>query len=77
MTFKIKDIKDKEQFVNTHYFHWLQDKKPKDIHSIDTKIEYLSEQGFTKGTDKISEQDLYRLQSIEEYYFYAEIKPTL
>lgn len=76
-TFKIKDTDPNQLITETDYYKWLQNKKPTDIHSINTKIDYLTEQGFAKGKDKLSESDLRLLQYSERFYFDLEIKPKL
>jgi hypothetical protein len=76
-SFKIKDTDSSQLIVETDYYKWLQNKRPTDIHNINTKIEYLTEQGFVKGRDKLSESDLRSLQYSERFYFDLEIKPKL
>lgn len=76
MAFQIKDNSE-QSITTTHYYKWLETKKPSDIHYINTKIEYLEEQNFKTGVDKLTADDLSILQSIERMYFYWVIKPTL
>lgn len=76
MAFQIKDSSD-QNIKTTHYYKWLEAKKPSDIHNINTKIEYLEEQGFKTGVDKLTEEDLYILKGIEQMYFHWVIVPTL
>jgi hypothetical protein len=75
--FQIKDDNPNQPIVENHYYKWLQGKKPTDIHSINTKIDYLEEQGFVKGVDKLSEESLRSLQYTERVYFDLKIKPNL
>jgi hypothetical protein len=72
-TFKTQDQDDKILFTDTHYYKWLENKQPIDIHNINTKVEYLTEQGFEKGRDTVTEEELIRLKYIEQYYFRFQI----
>jgi GTP-binding protein EngB required for normal cell division len=74
--FKIIDSDKSQLIVETDYYKWLLKNKPSDIHSINTKIDYLTEQGFRKGIDKITAIASSTLKAIEEAYFIFEIKPT-
>lgn len=63
---------------NTGYYLWLETKKPRDIHSISTKLEYLDDVfGFKLGMDFISEDTQSTLKAIECFYFHHEIRPIL
>jgi hypothetical protein len=73
-TFKIKDQDRNTPFENTHYWKWLEKRGAQDIHSVSTKIEYLTEQGFVVGTDKLSDWDLFTLKAIEQGYFNKILK---
>jgi hypothetical protein len=75
--FRTQDQDDKQPIVETHYYKWLLEKQPKDIHSIHTKMEYLESQGFIILNNSISSVDAQRLKIIEEHYFDREIKPNL
>lgn len=72
--FKIKDQDDSVAVETTHYYKWLKGKKVDNIHAIKTKTEYLIEQGFNVGVDRVTEEDLKRLKAIETLYFNAELK---
>ena len=56
--------------IESHYYAWLLASGKKDIHYVDTKIEYLETQGFVRGVDKITWGSLKILQAIEERFFY-------
>lgn len=75
--FAIQDKGGNALIKDSHYYTWLLSKKPKDIHAVDTKVEYLIEQGFKLYQDKLTAKDLSILKAIEEMYFYWEIKPIL
>lgn len=75
--FTIKDNDTSKLIVESHYYAWLKENKPSDIHKINTKVNYLVEQGFVIGIDYIGEEQLMTLKSIEDTYFSFEIKPTL
>lgn len=60
-----------------HYYQWLKANKVQDVHGIQTKLEYLREQGFVQGTHRLGEHQLRVLRAAEEVYFLREIKPTL
>lgn len=75
--FKIQDQDSSQLMMETHYYKWLLSRKPSDIHSIKTKMEYLGEQGFCVGKNHLSTDDLKRLQYIEQHYFNNEIKQYL
>lgn len=75
--FTIQDKYTKQPMVNTHYYKWLLQKQPKNIHAINTKIEYLTEQGFKLFEDAITNEELFTLQAVEQHYFHNEIKPIL
>ncbi len=72
--FKLKGNEKHVLITETHYYKWLLSKQPKDIHSIDTKVEYLKELGFVVGTDILSSNDIEVLGYIEKHYFYSEIR---
>lgn len=74
MKFTIKDTDTSKLMVETHYYKWLQEKQPTDIHAIKTKIDYLSEQGFVVGVDRISEEEIKTLMYIEQKYFDINLK---
>ncbi len=75
--FKIKDQDDSQLMVNSHYYKWLLEQQPRDIHSIHTKMAYLESEGFVLLDNSISSEDSQRLRYIEQFYFDQEIKPTL
>jgi hypothetical protein len=72
--FHIFDKDTNQLLVETHYYKWLLEKQPEDIHFIDTKLSYLVEQGFKIGQDKVTETSHSILKSAEEHYFYNEIR---
>lgn len=76
-TFKIKDNNRDIPMIQTDYYKWLLEKNPKDIHSINTKIEYLESFRFIKNYHKLSEDDLNSLKYIEDAYFRFEMKQYL
>lgn len=63
--------------IETDYYKWLLDQKVVDLHRIRTKIAYLESQGFVKGTDKITMEQLNFLKAVEDVYFHHEIKPLI
>lgn len=65
--FEIKDSNTSIPMYETHYYQWLKDNKV-EVHSIKTKVEYLTSQGFVVGTDIISDKDLASLKAIEQHY---------
>ena len=73
MAFKIKDKGGDQLIVETDYYNWLQQNKVTNVHFINTKIQYLSEQGFVKGKDFLSEEDLYILKHIEQHYSHKTV----
>jgi hypothetical protein len=77
MKFTIKDKDTSILMVETHYYKWLEEKQPMDIHTIKTKTDYLSEQGFVVGVDKISEEELKTLKYVEQHYFSLNLKSKL
>ena len=62
---------------DTNYYAWLLEKRPNDIHRVNTKVEYLESIGFVVSISKLSENDLLILKWIEQYYFDRNIKPNL
>lgn len=76
---KLFNIPDTSGVVmtNSHYYAYLKESKPTDIHAIKTKTAYLESLGFVVGEDKLKEGDLDILKAIEQTYFQIEIKPTL
>lgn len=55
--FKIEDSENSGVVAKeTFYYKWLESKQPKDIHSINTKIQYLTEKGFRLGEHTLSEK---------------------
>lgn len=76
---KLFNIPDTSEVVMTksHYYAYLKESKPTDIHAIKTKTAYLQSLGFVLGEDKLKEGDLDILKAIEQTYFQIEIKPTL
>jgi hypothetical protein len=72
--FKLKGNGTNILIVDTHYYKWLLSKQPKDIHSTNTKVEYLESLGFIVGKDFISTNDISTLGYIEKHYFYSEIR---
>ena len=69
MAFQIPDVDSNQLISTTHYYKWLTEAKKDNIHSIDTKIEYLETLGFKRGIDKLTEGSLQILKSIEQVYF--------
>ena len=67
--FTIKDQNDNQPIVETHYYNWLKDNGFTNIHNIQTKTQYLTEQGFNVGVDRISSEEVSRLKLIENYYY--------
>ena len=61
----------------THYWGWLDFTQQKDIHSIDTKLEYLKACfGFVKGTHTLGPDTLTYLRYIENEYFNRILLPA-
>ena len=61
----------------THYWAWLDFTQQQEIHSIDTKLEYLSTCfGFIKGTHILAPDVLRTLKFIEDYYFHCVLLPA-
>lgn len=67
--FQIKDKDDSQPIKETHYYGWLVENNVQDVHSIKTKTQYLEEQGFVVGTDRLEEGDIQRLKAIETVYY--------
>lgn len=65
--FRLIDQNDRVEIVTTHYYKWLKE-NVKNVHYIETKLNYLKSQGFNKGTDFLTREEVSRLQSIERYY---------
>ncbi len=62
----------------THYWAWLDFTQQPDIHSIATKVEYLSVNfGFVKGTHVLAPETLTYLKYIEEQYFNRVLLPKV
>ena len=62
---------------HTHYWSWLDFTQP-DIHSIDTKVEYLNECfGFVKGTHTLGPEVFTYLRYIENEYFNRVLLPKV
>lgn len=59
------------------YYKWLEETKPTDIHSIETKKLYLETFGFTVGVDVLKERTLKNLKYIEQYYFDRYIRRSI
>jgi hypothetical protein len=63
----------------THYYKWLLSQGKKDIHAIETKMEYLSSLGFDLKINQFgedfeqAEKDLTLLRSVENHYYYMEV----
>lgn len=74
--FEILDKDRNQKIVETHYYQWLLDKKKTDIHATLTKIEYLEEQGFKIGVNKLNETSFDTLKYIEHHYFRKVVIPT-
>lgn len=70
--FTIVDQNDSQPMVDTHYYKWLVANNIEDVHTIGTKTLYLTEQGFIKGVNKLTETDLRRLKYIEEHYSFIK-----
>ena len=61
----------------THYWAWLDFTQQPDIHSHDTKLEYLSVNfGFVKGTHTLGPDILTYLRYIENEYFNRVLLPA-
>ncbi|WP_294203092.1 hypothetical protein [uncultured Chryseobacterium sp.] len=71
--FIIPDQDDSLPIKKTHYYEWLKTKQPQNIHSINTKLEYLEEQGFKFLLQYLTAAELQRLKGIENFYFKYEI----
>lgn len=68
MRFEIADSKA-TVIKDSHYHKWLEKNVPnKNVHLIQTKVDYLKEQGFEVGTSFLSEDDLTTLKVIEQSY---------
>lgn len=74
--FEIIDKDRSQQIVETHYYKWLLEKKKTDIHYTLTKLEYLEEQGFKVGVNKLNETNFDTLKYIEQHYFRMVVIPT-
>ena len=73
--FKIPDNgKSDLPIVETHYYNWLKCKNEKDIHSINTKREYLTDLGFIVGVNHLTDKNISLLKIIEQMYFEWECK---
>lgn len=66
--FTIKDT-GITKIKDSHYYKWLAEKKVTNIHNIQTKVDYLTSQGFEVGKDRIDKDDLTILKCIEDVYF--------
>ena len=63
---------------DTHYHWWLVFSGCGDVHSINTKLEYLQQHfDFVQGQHFLAEDTLAALKAIESYYFDRVIAPTL
>lgn len=51
------------------YYKWLEETKPTNIHTIETKKQYLETFGFNVGVDVLKERTIKNLKYIEQYYF--------
>lgn len=60
----------------THYYNWLKNANLTDVHYVDTKKEYLTQEGFKIGVDSLNESDLSILKYIEQYFFNQNLKTT-
>lgn len=68
-TFKIEDTDSKQPMILTHFFNWLRTNGSADGHTIKDKQNYLTEQGFIYGEDKLSHDDLQSLKAIHKYFY--------
>ena len=75
--FNLPDQDDTKLIVDTHYHNWLLEQGKTDIDSIQTKKEYLLTLGFQLGIDRLDEEDIFRLNTIENTYFDIVCKPKL
>ena len=71
--FNIKDKND-DLIIRSHYYNWLGEQKVTNIHNIQTKTDYLKSQGFVIGVDRITEESLNILKSIEEVYYTTNLR---
>ena len=71
--FNIKDKND-DLIIRSHYYNWLSEQNLDDIHNIQTKTDYLKSQGFVIGVDRITEESLNILKSIEEVFYLTNLK---
>lgn len=75
------DIQDKDSgdtpVKELHYYKWLKENKPTDIHYGTTKLEYLNVQGFSIHNHKLREEDIHTLRYCEHTYFREVLKPKL
>ena len=60
-----------------HYYAWLVKENKQDIHSINTKVEYLKSLGFVKNINRLTYEDLESLKHIEQQYFHVVLRPVL
>lgn len=64
--------------IETDYYLWLTAKAPNDIHSVETKKEYLIDRfGFVLDKSSINPKHLSTLKHIEDWYFDRVIRPTI
>lgn len=75
--FKIPDQDDSQLITETHYYGWLTDTQPDNIHKLHTKLAYLKYLGFAVGEDFLDEVTLFRLKAIEQTYFLLNISPKI
>lgn len=62
----------------THYWGWLDFTQQPDIHSVDTKLQYLSACfGFVKGTHVLGPDTLTYFRYIENEYFNRVLLPKV
>jgi hypothetical protein len=75
--FQIPAFNPNEPIAQTDYYKWIVEQNITDIHSINTKVSYLTSLGFKKGIDKVSSDYLGFLKAIETMYFQWSVKPLL
>lgn len=72
MIFQIKDQDPKQPMVETHFFKWLLKNGSENGHTIKDKANYLVEQGFIYGEDKLKAEDLQTLKYIHQHFYYLK-----
>lgn len=61
--------------VETNYFQWLRQENLQNIHSIETKKQYLNERfNFIQGVHTLDKRTLTVLKYVEEFYFRFYVK---